>query len=170
MVKRIFEKAFNACVCFVYRINRYDSVSAHACDLLGNDLFVYHGYLTSSFLHKVICSKEFGNVYDNLTFGSSARTRNLILPRNDKNIINSSERLEVQCATQCLERENFVNWLQAFLQGPFWPHQPLATSNVNFISSEISFNLMILLIYHIHDGIGHKRMMTDWLFWFFRFY
>lgn len=88
--RKIFEKCFNACTRFAYGIGRYDSISDHAHRLLGKDLFAYFDYLTSSFLHKVIVTQEPDYIFQNLTFGSSNRLRNLILPRNDKNIVNDS--------------------------------------------------------------------------------
>lgn len=88
--RKIFEKAFNACVRFVYGVGRYQSVSIHADRLLGSDLFVYFDFLASSFLHRVITSKQPEYVYDNLSFGVSNRTRNLILPRNDRDVMNGS--------------------------------------------------------------------------------
>jgi len=88
--RNILEKAFNACVRFVYGIGRYDSVSGHVHRLLGNGVFVFLEYIVSSFLHKVIISREPEYVYENLGFGSFHRTFNLILPRNDRNIVNNS--------------------------------------------------------------------------------
>ena len=88
--KKILERCFNACIRFAYGLGRYDSISNHAHRLLGNSLFVYFDYLTSSFLHKVIITTEPDYVFQNLNFGSSSRLRNLILPRNSKDIINDS--------------------------------------------------------------------------------
>jgi len=88
--RNVFEKAFNACIRFVYGIGRYESITDYSDRLLGRDLFTYLDYMTSSFLHNVIVSKEPSYVYGNLTFGHSRRMCNLILPRNDRDIINSS--------------------------------------------------------------------------------
>lgn len=88
--RKIFERCFNACIRFAYGIGRYNSVSVHAHRLLGNSIFVYLDHLTSSFLHKVIVTKEPDYIFRNLNFGSSSRLRNLILPRNDRDIVNDS--------------------------------------------------------------------------------
>lgn len=88
--KKILEKPFKACVRFVYGIGRYDSVSNFVNGLLGTDLFSYFDYLTSTFLHKVVITKEPDYVYERLNFGSSDRTFNLLLPRNNKDVVNRS--------------------------------------------------------------------------------
>jgi len=89
-VKKVFEKAFKACIRFLYCVGRYESISSHVSRLLGRDLFVYFDYLSSTFLYRVIISKQPDYIYDDLVFGSSARTLNLVLPRNNRDVVNAS--------------------------------------------------------------------------------
>lgn len=76
------ERAFSACVRFVYRLRRYDSTEGFNERLLGCSIFDYLRYRQCLFLHNLTIRKTPNYLYSKLQRGRSSRNLIFVLPRN----------------------------------------------------------------------------------------
>ena len=76
------ERAFSACVRFVYGLRRYDSTRDYVNRVLGCSLMTYTRYRRCSALHKVVKSEAPPYLFDKLVRGSSSRSNVLLVPRH----------------------------------------------------------------------------------------
>lgn len=79
---RAIERAFSACVRFVYRLRRYDSTEGFKERLLGCSIFDYLRYRQCLFLHNLMMRKTPNYLYSKLQRGQSSRNLIFVLPRN----------------------------------------------------------------------------------------
>lgn len=73
--------AFNSCTRFVYRLRRYDHVSALSNRILGMSLCDYFKLHKCIFMFKIILFRSPSYLYENLQFLRSNRSYNLLVPR-----------------------------------------------------------------------------------------
>lgn len=84
------ERAINACTRFVFGLRYYDHLGDVRNVVLGMSLENHFKVRALMFLHKLINTKTPDYLYDNLNFGASARTANLLIPWNRTRHFNNS--------------------------------------------------------------------------------
>lgn len=83
-------RAFNSCVRYIYGLRKFDRISMYVNSVLGCDIISYLRYRSLCFLFKLILSRKPYYLFQNLEFGSSLRTRNLIPLANSTAQLNAS--------------------------------------------------------------------------------
>ncbi len=76
------ERAFSACVRFVYGLRRYDSTRDYVNKVFGCSLMTYIRQRRCTVLYSIIKSKAPSYLVDKLTRGSSSRNDVFLLPRH----------------------------------------------------------------------------------------
>lgn len=84
------ERAFSACLRFVYRLRRYDSTRCYANNLLGAPIMTFLKQRRCSALHSLLKSEEPSYLFDRLTRGSSTRSNVIVIPRHSSAQYNRS--------------------------------------------------------------------------------
>lgn len=90
LCKRKLEVCFNACLRFIFKRRKYDSVSDVVNSIVGCPLFTYYKLRHSLLMFKLRLTKQPIYLYRNLQFASSDRTCNLIIPSHSSSIMSNS--------------------------------------------------------------------------------
>ena len=78
--KRVLNKAFNACVRYVFGLRRRDELDGYKNLILGCSLLDYLKYRSMLFLYKVINTGSPSYIFEKFRFGQSART-GMVIPQ-----------------------------------------------------------------------------------------
>lgn len=87
---RSLERAFSACVRFVYRLRRYDSTRDYTNGILGAPITTYLRQRRCSALHSIIKTRMPSYLFDKLCHGSSVRSGVFLIPRHSSTQYNRS--------------------------------------------------------------------------------
>lgn len=87
---RSLERAFSACVRFVYGLRRYDSTRDYVSKIFGCSLMTYIKQRRCSAVHSIVKSKAPVYLSDKLTHGSSSRSCVFIIPMHSSRQYNRS--------------------------------------------------------------------------------
>lgn len=85
---RVLERAFSACVRFVFALSRRDSVNEYVNRIVGCPLVEFLKYRRTVCMHKLLISKEPDYLFDKLQI--SMRSKTIILPRHFSSQYNKS--------------------------------------------------------------------------------
>lgn len=79
---RSLERAFSACVRFVYGLRRYDSTRGYVKNVFGCSLMTFIRQRRCSALHSIVKSKAPSYLFDKLIRGNSSRNVIFLIPRH----------------------------------------------------------------------------------------
>lgn len=88
--RRVLTKAFNACIRYVFGLDRQDGTTGYVDRLLGCDIFNYYDYISCCFLHGLILSGKPTYLCELICQTQSSRTLNMRLPRHSSSQYNRS--------------------------------------------------------------------------------
>ena len=87
---RSLERAFSACVRFVYSLRRYDSTREYIGGILGCSLMTYLKQRRCCFIHAMSRSEQPPYLFEKLCIGRSSRNRVFVIPRHSSAQYNRS--------------------------------------------------------------------------------
>lgn len=87
---RSLERAFSACVRFVYKLRRFDSTRDYANGILGAPIMTYLRQRRCSALHGIVKTRMPSYLFDKLCRGNSVRSGVFLIPRHSSTQYNRS--------------------------------------------------------------------------------
>ena len=87
--KAMLERAYGKVIRFVYGLKKFRSIKNHSIKLLGFQLLKYFSFRSASFIYKLINSSEPKYLNFMINWGTSRRSRQLLIPRHSTHYGNS---------------------------------------------------------------------------------
>lgn len=82
--------AFNSCIRYVHKLNKFDHISMYKTSLLGSDLNTFYDMHTVLLIYKILRNKRPTYLFSKFSYLRSKRTSNMLIPKNRSKILNSS--------------------------------------------------------------------------------